>query len=169
MGYNVYTNDRERHIMQLKMNNWTLFFAGFLLGAWLFWSNLFCDLVHFFLDIPQDLGYNIYIENEGLAFILETTGTSPHYLERVNTMKRIESNIVNLAFVITNQPAKDTKGRQMKTQGVELNQAIVNGQSTGVSLRTMNGATKSTAIKLDEQSLRDLLEAVNEVLAAGSN
>ena len=84
-------------------------------------------------------------------------------------MKRIESNIVNLAFVITNQTTKDTKGRPMKTQGVELNQAIVNGQSTGVSLRTMNGATKSTAIKLDEQSLRDLLEAVNEVLAAGSN
>ena len=156
--------------MQLKMNNWTLFFAGFLLGAWLFWSNLFCDLVHFFLDIPQDLGYNIYILKIGKGSVFNLkTGTSPHYLERVNTMKRIESNIVNLAFVITNQPAKDTKGRQMKTQGVELNQAIVNGQSTGVSLRTMNGATKSTAIKLDEQSLRDLLEAVNEVLKAGSN
>ena len=81
-------------------------------------------------------------------------------------MKRVQSNIINLAFTITNQPAKDTKGRPMKTQGVELNQAIVNGQSTGCSLRTLNGATKSAAIKLDEQSLRDLLDAVNEVLAS---
>jgi|TARA_Y100000289_G_C3899651_1_gene138474 hypothetical protein len=81
-------------------------------------------------------------------------------------MKRVESNIVNLAFTITNQPAKDAKGRPMKVQGLELTQAVVNGKSAGVSLRTMNGATKSSAIKLDEQSLRDLLQAVNEVLAA---
>tara|TARA_B100001094_G_scaffold312117_1_gene348474 strand:+ start:4681 stop:4935 length:255 start_codon:yes stop_codon:yes gene_type:complete len=81
-------------------------------------------------------------------------------------MKRVQSNIINLAFTITNQPTKDTKGRPMKTQGVELNQAVVNGQSAGCSLRTLNGATKSAAIKLDEQSLRDLLDAVNEVLAS---
>ena len=71
-----------------------------------------------------------------------------------------------MAFTITNQPTKDSKGRPMKTQGVEITQAVVNGQSAGVSLRTINGATKSAAIKLDEQSLKDLLTAVNEVLEA---
>ena len=54
----------------------------------------------------------------------------------------------------------------MKTQGVELNQAIVNGQSQGVSLKTINGAKKSAAIHLDREALTDLLAAVNEVLAA---
>ena len=79
-------------------------------------------------------------------------------------MKRISSNIVNVAFTITNQPAKDAKGRPLKTQGVELNQAIVNGVAAGCSLRVMNGATKSAPIKLDRPALQDLLTAVNEVL-----
>lgn len=82
-------------------------------------------------------------------------------------MKRVQSNIVNLAFVIQNAPREDSKGRPMKTQGIELNQAIVNGQSQGVSLKTINGAKKSAAIHLDREALTDLLAAVNEVLAAG--
>ena len=32
--------------------------------------------------------------------------------------------------------AKDSKGRPMKQAGVELTQAIVNGNSAGVTLRT---------------------------------
>lgn len=79
-------------------------------------------------------------------------------------MKRVSSNIVNIAFTITNQPGKDAKGRPLKTQGVELNQAVVNGQSAGCSIRVMNGATKSAPIKLDRAALQDLLTAVNEVL-----
>ena len=84
-------------------------------------------------------------------------------------MKRVQSNIVNLAFTILNEAKKDSKGRPMKTQGVEVTQALVNGQSTGVSFRTINGATKSAAIKLDEKALHDLLTAVNEVLGEGED
>ncbi len=84
-------------------------------------------------------------------------------------MKRVQSNIINLAFTITNQPSKDQKGRPMKTQGLEINQALVNGQNTGVSLRTVNGAQKSAAIQLDDAALHDLLAAVNEVLAVDVN
>lgn len=83
-------------------------------------------------------------------------------------MKRVQSNIVNLAFTIMNQPAQDGKGRKVKDQGVVITQALVNGQNTGVSLRTVNGAQKSAAIQLDDAALRDLLEAVNEVLATDS-
>ena len=83
-----------------------------------------------------------------------------------NIMKRVQSNIVNLAFTIMNQPAQDGKGRKVKDQGVVITQALVNGQNTGVSLRTVNGGQKSAAIQLDDAALRDLLEAVNEVLAA---
>ena len=129
-------------------------------------TNFFCDLGHFFLDIPHELGYNINILKIGKGSIFRLNGHKPTLPRKGNIMKRVESNIVNLAFTITNQPAKDAKGRPMKVQGLELTQAVVNGKSAGVSLRTMNGATKSSAIKLDEQSLRDLLQAVNEVLAA---
>ena len=81
-------------------------------------------------------------------------------------MKRVQSNIINLAFTIMNKPQEDTKGRKIKDQGLVVTQALVNGQSTGVSLRTINGGQKSAAIQLDEQALRDLLTAVGEVLAA---
>ena len=83
-------------------------------------------------------------------------------------MKRVQSNIVNIGFTIMNQDAEDSKGRKVKAQGVVINQAVVNGQSAGVTFRTINGAQKSAAINLDEQALRDLLTAVNEVLE-GSN
>ena len=80
-------------------------------------------------------------------------------------MKRIQSNIVNIGFTILNAESEDSKGRKTKTQGVEINQAVVNGASAGCTFRTINGAQKSASINLDTEALRDLLTAVNEVLA----
>ncbi len=81
-------------------------------------------------------------------------------------MKRVQSNIVNIGFTIMNQPSEDSKGRKSKAQGVEINQAVVNGANAGVTFRTINGAQKSATINLDQEALRDLLTAVDEVLSA---
>jgi len=87
-------------------------------------------------------------------------------------MKRVQSNIVNIGFTIMNQPdeVKDGQGRTKKTrqskQGLEVMQAVVNGNSAGVTLRTINGAQKSAAINLDKEALTDLLTAINEVLSS---
>lgn len=70
-------------------------------------------------------------------------------------MKRTQSNIINLAFNITTEDGK---------AGVQLTQAIVNGISAGVGLRTVNGARKSAEIKLDRSALEDLQTALSEVL-----
>ena len=84
-------------------------------------------------------------------------------------MKRVQSNIVNIGFTILNQQqeVKDGQGRTKKTklQGLEINQAVVNGTSAGCTFRTINGAQKSAAISLDNEALADLLTAVEEVLA----
>ncbi len=86
-------------------------------------------------------------------------------------MKRVQSNIVNIGFTIMNQDqeVKDGKGNTKKTkrsrQGVEVNQAVVNGSSAGVTFRTINGGQKSAAINLDKEALTDLLTAINEVLS----
>tara|TARA_B100000214_G_scaffold207127_1_gene150208 strand:+ start:1268 stop:1543 length:276 start_codon:yes stop_codon:yes gene_type:complete len=86
-------------------------------------------------------------------------------------MKRVQSNIINIGFTIMNQKqeVKDGQGRLKATkqskQGVELNQAVVNGSSAGCTFRTINGAQKSAQINLDNEALRDLLTAVNEILA----
>ena len=80
-------------------------------------------------------------------------------------MKRIQSNIVNVGFTIMNAASEDSKGRKVKSQGIEINQAVVNGTNAGVTFRTINGAQKSAAINLDKEALTDLLTAVNEVLA----
>jgi hypothetical protein len=79
-------------------------------------------------------------------------------------MKRTQSNIVNTAFTIHNQASEDSRGRTVKTQGVELTHATVNGVSAGVGFRTINGGQKSANIALDTKALTDLLEAVNEIL-----
>ena len=71
-------------------------------------------------------------------------------------IKRIQSNIVNLAFTITTEDAKS---------GVEITQAIVNGTSAGVGFRTINGARKSAQISLDASALADLRDALTEVLS----
>ena len=83
-------------------------------------------------------------------------------------MKRVQSNIVNIGFTIMNQNREDSKGRQVKAQGVEMNQAVVNGQNAGVTLRAINGAQKSSTINLDVQAVQDLLQAVTEVLEVSS-
>ena len=86
-------------------------------------------------------------------------------------MKRVQSNIVNIGFTIMSQDqeVKDGKGNTKKTkrsrQGVEVNQAVVNGSSAGVTFRTINGGQKSAAINLDKEALTDLLTAINEVLS----
>ena len=70
-------------------------------------------------------------------------------------MKRTQSNIVNLGFSIVTEDGK---------AGVEVTQAIVNGVSAGVGLRTINGARKSAQIALDAGALADLKAAIEEIL-----
>ncbi len=94
----------------------------------------------------------------GLIFSITTVSKGQHH------MKRVQSNIVNIGFTILNKPSEDGKGRKVKTQGIEINQAVVNGQSAGVTFRTINGAQKSATINLDTEALTDLLKAVNEVI-----
>ena len=71
-------------------------------------------------------------------------------------MRRTQSNIVNLGFSIVTEDGK---------AGVEVTQAIVNGVSAGVGLRTINGARKSAQIALDTGALSDLKAAIEEILA----
>jgi hypothetical protein len=73
-------------------------------------------------------------------------------------IRRSQSNIVNISFSITTEDGK---------AGVQISQAIVNGQSAGVSFRTVNGARKSAAINLDTTALLDLQTALQECLAEG--
>ena len=70
-------------------------------------------------------------------------------------MKRTQSNIINLAFNITTEDGK---------AGVQLSQAIVNGISAGVGMRTVSGARKSAEIQLDRSALEDLQTALAEIL-----
>ena len=70
-------------------------------------------------------------------------------------IRKVQSNIINLAFTVTNEDGK---------AGVSLTQAIVNGKSEGVGLRTINGAKKSALISLDRDTLVDLQSALAEIL-----
>ena len=71
------------------------------------------------------------------------------------TVKRHQSNIVNIAFTIENEDGK---------AGVEVSQAIINGKSAGIGFRTINGARKSAQIRLDHEALSELREALSELL-----
>ena len=71
-------------------------------------------------------------------------------------MRKVQSNIINLAFTVTNEDGK---------QGVALTHTIVNGKSEGVGLRTISGAKKSALIGLDRDALLDLQTALGEILA----
>ena len=73
-------------------------------------------------------------------------------------LRKSQSNIVNLAFSITNEDGK---------AGVQLSQAVINGVSGGVGIRTVNGARKSAEIKLDRDALVDLQTALQEILSEG--
>ena len=92
---------------------------------------------------------------EGLSFSTTT------YLEGVNTMKRIVSNIENLGFTIMNEPVE---GAKTKAAGIVIDQTLVNGTSQGVSVRLINGKQRSAAVKLDRAALADLQTALTEVL-----
>ena len=70
-------------------------------------------------------------------------------------LRRTQSNIVNIGFLIQNENGK---------AGVEVSQAVVNGVSQGVGLRTINGARKSAMIALDRAAVADLAAALTEVL-----
>ena len=70
-------------------------------------------------------------------------------------IRKQQSNIINLAFTVTNEDGK---------AGVSLTQAIVNGKSEGVGLRTINGAKKSALISLERDTLVDLQTALAEIL-----
>ena len=70
-------------------------------------------------------------------------------------IRKVQSNIINLALTVTNEDGK---------AGVSLTQAIVNGKSEGVGLRTINGAKKSALISLDRDTLVDLQSALAEIL-----
>ena len=78
-------------------------------------------------------------------------------------MKRVVSNIQNLGFTIMNAPSDNKK---VKPGGILIDQTLVNGKAQAVSVRLVNGNTKSAAIKLDRQCLTDLLTAVQEILAS---
>ena len=75
-------------------------------------------------------------------------------------IKRVQSNIINLAFTVTSEDGK---------AGVQITQAIVNGVSAGVQLRTLNGARKSAQISLDTSSIADLRDCLTEILAGEEN
>ncbi len=70
-------------------------------------------------------------------------------------IRKQQSNIINLAFTVTNEDGK---------AGVSITQAIVNGKSEGVGLRTINGAKKSAQISRDRDTLVDLQSALAEIL-----
>ena len=74
---------------------------------------------------------------------------------QIMALRKTQSNIVNIAFGITTEDGK---------AGVNISQSIVNGQSAGVSFRTLNGARKSAAINLDTAALVDLHAALTEIL-----
>ncbi len=74
-------------------------------------------------------------------------------------LRRSQSNIVNISFSVTTEDGK---------AGVQISQAIVNGQSAGVSFRSVNGARKSAAINLDLAALTDLQTALTEILSEGA-
>jgi len=74
-------------------------------------------------------------------------------------LRRSQSNIVNISFSVTTEDGK---------AGVQISQAIVNGQSAGVSFRSVNGARKSAAINLDLAALTDLQTALTEILREGA-
>ena len=84
-----------------------------------------------------------------------TTPTGQQMKGHIMAMKRTQSNIINLGFQISTEDGK---------AGIQLTQAIVNGISAGVGLRTVNGARKSAEIKLDRSALEDLQAALSEVL-----
>ena len=84
--------------------------------------------------------------------------TWAHMKGQIMAMRRTQSNIINLAFDISTEDGK---------AGVQLTNAIVNGVSAGIGLRTVNGARKSAQIAMDVAALTDLRDAIVEILGEG--
>ena len=75
-------------------------------------------------------------------------------------LKRNRSNIINLNMIVASE---DGKG------GMTIDQTIINGKCAKVQFRVVNGAKRSTAVSLDHAAIRDLAEALQEVLATSDD
>ena len=75
-------------------------------------------------------------------------------------LKRNKSNIINLNLVVASEDGK---------AGMTIDQTIINGKCAKVAFRVINGAKKSAAVSLDHAAIRDLAEALQEVLATSDN
>ena len=83
-------------------------------------------------------------------------------IEGVSNMalKRNRSNIINLNMIVASEDGKS---------GMTIDQTIINGQCAKVAFRVINCAKKSAAISLDHAAIRDLAEALQEVLATSDD
>ena len=75
-------------------------------------------------------------------------------------LKRNKSNIINLNLVVASEDGK---------AGMTIDQTIINGKCAKVQFRVINGAKKSAAVSLDHGAIRDLAEALQEVLATSDD
>ena len=78
-------------------------------------------------------------------------------------MKRIESHIQNLGFVIS---STDSNGKS--TSGVNVSHSVVNGATAKVTVQTVKGARKGASTELNLEAVTELHEALGEILAVNS-
>ena len=76
------------------------------------------------------------------------------------SLKRNRSNIINLNMIVASEDGKS---------GMTIDQIIINGKCAKVQFRVINGAKKSAAVSLDHAAIRDLAEALQEVLATSDD
>ena len=75
-------------------------------------------------------------------------------------LKRNKSNIINLNLIVASEDGK---------AGMTIDQTIINGKCAKVQFRVINGAKKSAAVSLDHGAIRDLQDALAEVLATSDD
>lgn len=75
-------------------------------------------------------------------------------------LKRNRSNIINLNMIVASEDGKS---------GMTIDQTIINGKCAKVQFRVINGAKKSGAVSLDHAAIRDLQDALAEVLATSDD
>lgn len=75
-------------------------------------------------------------------------------------LKRNRSNIINLNMIVNSEDGKS---------GMTIDQTIINGKCAKVQFRVVNGAKRSSAVSLDHDAIRDLAEALQEVLATSDD
>ena len=76
------------------------------------------------------------------------------------SLKRNRSNIINLNLVVSSEDGK---------AGMCIDQTVINGKCAKVQFRVVNGAKRSSAVTLDHDAIRDLAEALQEVLATSDD